>query len=268
MTALSSGRRRSVRGLVLPAILLSAWYVAVPTAGDDMVWPSLPQVIDRLFRELAGGELLPTLGLSLLRDLQGLLLGGMLGLAVGVAIGLDGRVSRLVLPTLDVLKLVSVFAWIPLFMTWFGLGEGSKIAFIALVGFLPILFNTIDGVASIPRELIELGRIHRFSRFQFVFHLILPFATPAIFNGLCLALIATWMGTIGAEYMLTSGGGIGSLLVRARDNFEIDLLIVGVMTVGLIGLIFQLGSQAVERRLLRWRPDVPALQPSDNGMRD
>jgi len=243
----------SWKGAVLPGLLLLIWAVAVWSPAAPGAWPSIPQVVRRGVQEVANGTLPAALGVSLLRDLQGLVIGATAGIAAGVGIGLNRTISRMITPSLHVFKLISTFAWIPLIMTWFGLGEGSKIAFIALVSFLPVLFNTLEGVSGVPRELVELGRVQRFTAGQFVFRLALPWATPSIFTGLSLALIATWMGTIGAEYMLTSGGGIGAFLVQARDSFEMDRLIVGVIVVGIVGMIFQKTGAAVERRLLIWR---------------
>ena len=248
----SSSATRVWRGLAIPAALTVAW-LSLASGEAAGGWPSLSQVAARAAQDIQSGVLPAALVVSLWRDFQGLLLGGILGVAVGTAIGLSRLVARTTAPTLHVLKLVSPFAWIPLLMTWFGLGEGSKLAFIALVGFLPILFATIQGVSSVPAHLVELGRVQRLSEMRIAFSIGLPWAAPAIFSGVYLALISTWMGTLGAEYMLTSGGGVGAYLVQARDSFEMDRLIVGVAAVGLVGFALQAAGRAVEARALGWR---------------
>lgn len=246
----SSAATRLRRGLVFIVLLLLGFLLFARARSG------LPasELLGMLYRGLFDPELWVAVATSLLRCVIGGSIGVAAGFVLGVLIGSMRNVSLALLPTFNVLKLISPFAWIPLILTWFGLGEGSKIAFIALVAYLPVLFNTVDGVISAPWKLVEVGKVNVFSRLQVLRWAVLPSAMPSIFNGLYLALIASWMATIGAEYMLTSGGGIGSYLIGARDLMQFDRLVAGVVVIGTVGYLMQAAGQVAEKHVLRWRP--------------
>lgn len=211
-------------------------------------------VLRYLGEGIASGDLWGDLGASVARDVVGFLLGALAGVASGLAFGLHPFLRALLMPSIDTLKQVSVFAWIPLVSIWFGLGEGARIFVIAFSMWFPVLFNTLEGVASVPAELIDVARVLAFGRAQTVRGVILPAALPSIFTGLYVGLIIAWMVTIGAEYMLTSTRGIGHLLLDGQDNFRMDQILAGCLVIGLVGYALHLLADSVERRLLGWRP--------------
>ena len=246
--------RRWRRGLTLPLLLLFGWW-AVYRFGltDTRLFVPPGKVLDTAGRLLDGGRLFQILGQSLLRDLAGFSIGSLAGLLTGVLLGVSPLAGRLVGPTLHGFKQISLFAWLPLLSIWFGYGEASMIVFISLATFFPVVLNTLEGVGSVPRELIELARVLRMTRMQAFRLLILPSALPSIFNGVYLALIFSWLATLGAEYMLGTGSGVGALLAEGRENFEMDLVLLGIVLVGTIGFAFDTGARRLEKRLLKWR---------------
>ncbi|MDQ7969417.1 MAG: ABC transporter permease [Oxalicibacterium faecigallinarum] len=246
--------RRIRRGLTLPLVLLAVWWAAYAFGWtDSKLFVAPATVVETGARLLAEGELGHALGLSLLRDVAGLTIGASSGLVVGILLGLS-RWSRLLIgPTLHTIKQISLFAWIPLIMVWFGLGEMSKIVFISLAAFFPVLLNTFEGVGSVSRDLVEVSRVFVFSRLQLIRHVVIPSAMPSIFTGFYLALIYSWLATLGAEYLLTSGEGIGNLLSDGRENFWMDQILVGIFIVGLVGFALNWLAAQLEKRLLRWR---------------
>jgi sulfonate transport system permease protein len=136
---------------------------------------------------------------------------------------------------------------------WFGLGDTAKVVFLSLAAFFPVLLNTFEGIRSVPRELIEVGRVFALSPLQMLRRVVLPAALPSIFNGVHLALIYAWLATLGAEYLLTSGIGIGNLLTDGREHLWMDQVLLGVLMVGLVGYALNLAASGIESRLLRWR---------------
>ncbi|WP_218673536.1 ABC transporter permease [Pseudomonas sp. ABC1] len=246
--------RRLRRGLTLPLLLLLGWWGAYAFGiTDSKLFVAPGQLIDTALYSPEGRAIWGTLALSLLRGLGGLLIGLALGLAFGVLLGVSRRAERFFGLTLHSIKQVSLFAWLPLLSLWFGFGEGSKLAFIAWAAFFPVLLNTFEGVAGVPRELVEVGRVTGFSRWQMFTRVVLPAALPSIFNGLYLALMFAWLATLGAEYMLGSGNGIGVVLMESRAEFRIDLMLLAIVLVGAIGFLLDISAKALERRLLRWR---------------
>jgi sulfonate transport system permease protein len=104
-------------------------------------------------------------------------------------------------------KQISLFAWIPLISVWFGLGDVAKVVFLSLAALVPVVVNTCDGLRNVPPSLLEVARVYRFTRWQTIVGVMLPAALPSIFTGIYLALVYSWLATIGAEYLLVSGRG-------------------------------------------------------------
>ncbi len=246
--------RAYMRGLALPAVLLFLWWAAFAFGWThSKLFVPVETVIATGGRLLSSPYLWEALGVSLLREMAGFILGTVFGLFFGVLLGLS-RWSRILIgPTLHTVKQISLFAWIPLIMVWFGLGEASKVIFIALSVFFPVLLNTFEGVGSVSKETVEVSRVFVFSRWQLITRIVLPSATPSIFTGIYLALIYSLMATLGAEYMLTSGIGIGNLITDARENFLMDQVIFGIVVIGAIGFTLNAIATFFEQRMLRWR---------------
>lgn len=257
MTALAlhgGSARRRWRGLILPAVLLLAWEASsLLGLVDPRMLPPVSAVAERAWAGIVGGELAAHIGASLARDLAGFLIGSAAGIPAGLLLGLSGTANRVAGPTFDALKQIAIFAWIPLISVWFGVGEQAKIVFIALAAFTPVVVNTWSGVRSVPVPLREVARTLAFSRSEMLTRLVLPAALPSIFVGLHLGLIHSWLATVGAEYFMTVGPGIGGLMIEGRDLFHMDLVLLGVVLLGGIGLGLNQLANAAEAHALRWQ---------------
>jgi sulfonate transport system permease protein len=217
-------------------ILVSPWTVLLTAVGG-----------------LGDGTLLGGMALSLSRTLGGLLLGGGLGFALGLLLGLSSFSERLLGPSLAAIRQIAIFAWVPLLTAWFGLGEAAKYVFVALAAFFPLFIATQRSVANLSPHLDEAARVLRLNLRQRLRRLILPGAAPGIFAGLRLSLIYAWLGTIGAEYFMPSNGGIGSQMIGAQQLLRMDLIMAGMLLVGLTGALLNLLGQLLETRATRWR---------------
>jgi len=243
-----------LRGWILPAGLVLLWWLAV-----KFNWSTSPLLVpvdkvwDTAVQQVRSGELAIALEASLRRDLIGFAIGVSAGLVFGVAFGLSRLFERLIGPTFHTLKQISLFAWIPLLSVWFGLGDAAKVAFLSLAAFFPVVLNTFEGIRSVPADLVEAARVLKFNRRQWLFKLILPAASPSILAGIHLALIYAWLATLGAEYLLVSGKGIGNTMIDGRELFLMDLVIFGVIVVGFVGFALNWLAAQIERRLLAWR---------------
>jgi sulfonate transport system permease protein len=253
-----SGPRRRPRklllGLLLPVALLAIWELS---GWLELVDPRLlppPGQLGETFRqELASGRLVEDLAASLRRDLIGFSIGSALGIAFGAAIGLSRLADRILGPWFNGLKQIALLAWIPLISIWFGFGETAKIVFITLAAFIPVALNTLEGVRSTSRQLIEVAETLKFSRWNFGRRLYLPSALPSIFTGIHLALIYSWLATIGAEYFMAVGPGIGGLIIAGRERFEMDKVMLGIVILGMVGYVINRLASVLEKYLFRWR---------------
>lgn len=245
---------RPLRGLVIPVLLLAAWWASVRwgvSTSPLLVAPA--KVWQTAVEEAASGRLLAALGASLGRDLVGFAIGAGAGLAFGAALGASRLFEKLAGPSFHTVKQISLFAWIPLLSVWFGLGDAAKVAFLSLAAFFPVVLNTFEGIRGVPAELLEVARVLKFSRVQAWTRLILPAAAPSIFAGIHLGLIYAWLATLGAEYLLVSGQGIGNLMIDGREHFRMDQVLLGVLVVGAVGFALNWIAGRIEKRALAWR---------------
>lgn len=242
-----------LRGWLLPFALIAVWDLLTRFKLVNTLLLATPSSVLRvLAQELRENELFPALGASLRRDLIGFVIGSVAGLSVGSAMGLSRLADRLLGPTFHAAKQVAIFAWIPLISVWFT-GESAKIVFIALSAFYPVVLNAFEGIRSVAREHVEVARVFRFSYAQILRKVVLPGALPSIFAGLHLGLVYSWLGTLGAEYLLAPGLGIGNLMIDGREQLKMDKVLLGVIIAGAIGFGLNALSTRLETRLTRWR---------------
>jgi sulfonate transport system permease protein len=246
--------RRKLRGIVLPILLLALWEVSSRTGlVDPRFLPPLETIAGTAWKETLDGALLTHLGASLSRNLAGFAIGAMLGIAFGAALGLSRTAGQLFGPTFHAAKQVAVLAWIPIISIWFGFAETAKIVFVAIAAFVPVVLNTQEGIESASAQLVEVARALRFNRRQLFTRVFLPSAAPSILTGVHLALIYSWLATVAAEYFMTVGPGIGGLIIAGRERFQMDLVMLGVVILGIVGFVLNHGAALLEARLLRWR---------------
>ena len=241
------------RGFVVPIVAVALWWLA---ARLELVHSALlvspAKVLVTAWDQIETGRLWRALSASLAREATGFLIGTVGGLVLGALLGLSPLFNRIVGPSFNTFKQISLFAWIPLISVWFGLGDVAKVVFLSLAALVPVVVNTCDGIRTTPPALLEVARVYGFTRWQTVTQVVLPAALPAIFTGVYLALIYSWLATIGAEYLLVSGKGIGNTLIEGSEHFQMDLVLFGMVVIGSVGWAMNASARALERRLARW----------------
>jgi sulfonate transport system permease protein len=241
------------RGFVLPVAAVALWWLL---SSLDVVNSALlvspAKVFDTAVDQVVTGRLWRALSASLLREATGFTIGTVAGLLLGTLLGLSPLFNRIVGPSFNTFKQISLFAWIPLISVWFGLGDVAKVVFLSLAALVPVVVNTCDGIRTVPPGFLEVARVYGFTRWQTVTQVVLPAALPAIFTGVYLALIYSWLATIGAEYLLVAGKGIGNTLIEGSEHFQMDLVIFGMVVIGTVGWLMNAAARALERRLARW----------------
>ncbi|MES2533053.1 MAG: ABC transporter permease [Pseudomonadota bacterium] len=241
------------RGLVVPVAAVALWWLLSSLdIANSALLVSPAKVFDTAVDQIVTGRLWRALGASLARELTGFAIGTVSGLVFGTLLGLSPRFDRIVGPSFNTFKQISLFAWIPLISVWFGLGDVAKVVFLSLAALVPVVVNTCDGIRTAPAGLLEVARVYGYTRWQTVTQVVLPAALPSIFTGVYLALIYSWLATIGAEYLLVSGRGIGNTLIEGSEHFQMDLVIFGMVVIGTVGWLMNASARALERRLARW----------------
>lgn len=241
--------------LSTPAVFLAAllaWHVA-STRGwvTPFLLPS-PQTVFETLVELSGsGVLIKHTLVSLRRVACGYLLA--IGLAVPVALlfSLSRTLRRTIEPLLEFLRQIPPLAMMPLLILWLGIGETQKIGIIVLSCFFPIFLGVRGGIAAVDRKLIDVGTVYGFTRTEIMLRIVLPSALPSIVVGLRIGLGYSWRALVGAE-LIASSAGLGYMIVDAENLARTDIVLAGILVIGMLGLLSDHLLRYLIRRKARW----------------
>ena len=238
--------------LAFPALLVLLWEVSTRF---DLVPAQIlpdPQLVAATFLEfIETGDLAFHARISLLRVVQGFALGAGAGLVLGISMGLSKRVRELVDPLFLAVAQVPALGWVPLLMLLVGIDEALKVIVIAKAAAIPVTINTYKGIRNVPRIYREVGEVLTFGPWLTLSRIVLPASVPSIFTGIRYGLTNAWLALVAVE-LLASSEGLGYLMVWGRQLFQLDLVIMAMIVVGVIGFVLDWGLGLVERRLQRW----------------
>jgi len=256
-----SRARPVVLALIVPALLLAFWQVAT-TNGMTMLIPTPYQVGEYMIDFAVGGiyddaysaTLLTHLLASMSRVYGGFAIAAAFALPLGIMIGRMPMARMLLDPFLQLMRPIPVTAWLPLSMILFGLGAKSAFALVCLGAFYPILLNTIFGVRSVDPKLFEAASMLGCRGGAQFYKVVLPAATPSIFTGLRLGLGLAWFVIVVGE-MTGVPQGLGAVIMDGRTLSRTELVICGMIVIGVAGYVSDRIVVAIGNRLLRWSPN-------------
>lgn len=244
--------------ILAPALLLFLWQTAAEQGWmNKSVLPSVEKVIETGVKITKSGKLQEQLVASIIRVLEGFVIGSALGVVLGVLMGLSKVLHRFLNSLVNILRPIPMIAWIPIFILWFGIGETTKVFVIALGTFWPVLLNTISGIKSVDRKLLEVAQVLNKRKLIVLTKVILPAAIPSIFTGIRLGIGTAWSCVVAAE-MIAATKGIGFMITYARETAKPGEVFVGVIVIGIIGLLIDVVIRRIEKRLLKWNSGVNA----------
>jgi sulfonate transport system permease protein len=239
-------------GLVLPVVAAALWELAVRAglASGRLVPP--PSVIFATFWELAQtGELQRHALATTSRVAAGFCIGVVGGTLAGAITGYSSMLRRLLDPTLQALRAIPSIAWVPLFILWFGIFEGSKITLIAVGVFFPVYLGIMGAIMSVDRKLVEVGRAFRLSDIAMVRRILLPAVMPAYVTSLRSGLGLGWMFVVAAE-LLGASEGLGYLLIDGQQLGKPAQIVAAIVAFAVIGKFTDWIIAAVATPFLRW----------------
>ncbi|MFZ4859055.1 MAG: ABC transporter permease [Desulfuromonadaceae bacterium] len=238
--------------LFVPVVLLVIWELL---SRKGMIKPTIlppPSDIWLVFFEMIkSGELLNHLAVSLWRVIKGFSTGAVLGLITGVLIGLSPRIERALVLITGLLRPIPIIAWVPVLILWMGIDEASKITVIAIGSFWPVLLNVVHGIRNTDKKYVEVATIFEKSRWTLLTKVVLPSALPSIFTGIRIGIGIAWMSVVGAE-LIAASAGVGYMIMYARELSQADVMLVGVISIGITGLFIDYVIRTLETRLLKW----------------
>jgi len=242
--------------LVIPVLIVLFWEGAGRAGMISATFLPKPSAIFEVLIELlSSGELLHHLGVSMVRVAEGFIIGATLGVLVGIQMALVKNLRTAVSLIFGLLRPVPVIAWIPLLILWMGIDEGSKITVIAIGSFWTVLVNVVEGIRSVDKKYLEVATILEKNRKTLITKVILPAALPAIFTGVRVGIDVAWRSVVAAE-LIAASSGIGYMIMYARELSQIDVVLIGVLSIGVTGIIIEQLLKILEKRLLRWNINI------------
>ena len=244
---------RPLAGAATLLTLLLLWELGARTHLFATTFLSTPSGIAHAIAGLiASGELWRHLAASLARLAWGWTLGSLTGLAAGLAIALFTTARSPGMAIVSALFPIPKIALVPLFIIWFGIGEGSKLATLGFGVFFPTTIATVAAIDAVPRSLIRMAQSFGLPWWAITRKIILPGALPGILAGFRITAATAIILLVAAE-MIGAERGIGAFVLQAGNLYDIDALMAGIAILSALGLIVAGVIGLLERFLLRWR---------------
>ncbi|HEU4810970.1 MAG TPA: ABC transporter permease [Nocardioides sp.] len=242
-----------LRRWVSPVAILAVWQLLSSTGllTEDTI--ASPAQIGVAAGELvAAGTLQSAILVSVQRVGLGFLIGATIGLVTAVVAGLSRLGEDALDPPMQMLRTLPHFGLIPLFITWFGIGETPKLALIAMGVAFPLYLNTFGGIRNIDTKTTEAAAAMGLTWSQRIRHVVIPGALPQMLVGLRQSLGIAWLSLIVAE-TISASSGLGYMINLAKEFQQTDVIVVGLAVYSLLGLATDSLVRIVERRALAWR---------------
>jgi taurine transport system permease protein len=253
-SAVNSGRFWS---LMTVAALFGLWWAASVFGWiEPFFWPPIGATWERLARLATEGfrnvPLWEHVGISVFRVLTGVVLGALVGVPLGFAMGLSSVARGLFDPVVEFMRPIPPLALIPLIILWFGIDETAKVFLLFLAALFIMTIAARAGASGVSIAKVHAAYSLGASQGQVLRHVILPNALPELFTGLRTAMGVCW-GTVVAAELVAADRGLGSMIMIAKNFLQTDTVVIGIVIIGLIGYAIELLMRWAERRLVPWR---------------
>jgi NitT/TauT family transport system permease protein len=250
--SLTSNMLVRLRPFLFIAVLLVLWQFAIKRQPGGLLpgpWGVVGGIVD-LIRH---GLLLKYIVASLFRVTWGFGLAVVVAIPLGMVIGWYSRAEMAFNPLIQILRPISPLAWIPIAILWFGVGDLAAIFLIFLGSFFPLLLTAMNAVRGIPAVYVNAGRNFGLRPLDLFVRILYPAAVPQLIIGLRITLGIAWLVVVAAE-MIAVNSGLGFLIVDARNaGNRYDLVVAGMVIIGIIGLLLDMGIRSLERvKSFRW----------------
>ena len=239
--------------LTLLAALLALWWGAVLWTGS-VIFPTPLQVVTATWELARDGTLWDHVGASLMRVGIGFILAVLVAMPLGLLMGRIQIFYTTLNPVVQILRPISPIAWIPLAILWFGVGNVSPIFLIFIASVFPMVVQTAAGVLTIEQRYLRAAENFTVSRRKLFLQVIIPAALPEMIIGMRIGLGVAWLVVVAAE-MIALHSGLGYLIIDSRNaGNRYDLVIAGMVMIGLIGLLLDGIMRLLEGlNLVRWK---------------
>jgi NitT/TauT family transport system permease protein len=245
--------RQALPSVAVLSLLIGLWWWVVVATGS-VIFPTPGQVVTGTIELVRDGTLGLHIAASLLRVAAGFLLAVAIGVPLGLWMGWKRGAFETLNPIFQILRPISPIAWIPIAILWFGVGNASPIYLIFISSVFPLVVQTTVGVHTIDARYLRAAENFGVSRFTLFRRVVIPAALPQILVGMRIGLGVAWLVVVAAE-MIALRSGLGYLIIDSRNaGNRYDLVIAGMIIIGLIGLLLDAAMRGLEQlKWVRWR---------------
>lgn len=239
--------------IIVIAVLLAVWWITVIQT-RSVIFPTPWKVVTGTAELVRDGTLWVHIGASLMRVAAGFLLAVIVAVPLGLWMGWVKGAYITLNPLFQILRPISPIAWIPIAILWFGVGNASPIFLIFISSVFPMIVQTTVGVHTIERRFLRAAENFGVSRATLFRQVVIPAVLPQVLIGMRIGLGVAWLVVVAAE-MIALRTGLGFLIMDSRNaGNRYDLVISGMIIIGLIGLMLDGGMRLLEgHKLVRWR---------------
>ena len=268
--------------IIAPALFAILWVVLAHRVANQVILPSMGQVADILVHPtedlISMGSLAINVLVSLVRVIIGYSAAALIAIPLGVVMGYYGMAFKFFNGFLSLFRPIPPLAWVPLVIAWFGISslatftgvemgqlfiylnniKFSMLFIIAIGAFFPILTSTINGVRHVNTTLIDSARVLGASERQVFSRILIPAAMPSIITGMRIGLGIAWMCLVSAEMLPGSLSGIGYMITHAFTLASTNIVIAGMVSIGVVGALMDMIFYRIEQKKFSWRRQVEA----------
>jgi NitT/TauT family transport system permease protein len=238
--------------IALLALVIMGWQL-VSGSLISSFWISSPlEIVEALVEFEREGQLWPAVTTTLEETFLGFAVGAVPAIVLGVLLGLNSVVARILDPFFTALNSIPRIALIPLMILWLGIGFETKVLFAALLVFFPVFLTTIAGVRDVDQHLVETLRVLGASRREILRKVTVPASLVWVFSGLRISVPFALLGAVVAE-MFAGGDGLGFLLSSSSNYFDTAGAFAALLVITVLGLIITGALDMAQRRILRWQ---------------
>jgi taurine transport system permease protein len=246
-----------VISVVTVIALLAVWLAVTNLGWVKPLFLPRPQAVFQQFVEYLNGTandkpLWQHFAASMARVFSAFFLACITAIPVGIAMGMSRVVRGIFDPPLEFYRPLPPLAYLPLIIIWFGIDETPKVLLIFLSCFAPLALAARSGMRSASQEQINAAYSMGASYWQVIHHVILPAALPDILIGMRIAIGFGWTTLVAAE-MVAANVGLGQMVLNASNFLRTDIVVMGIVVIGVVAYLFDLLMRWVERRLVPWK---------------
>lgn len=234
-------------GYLLLAVLKGAFPI------PDLIVPHPADIVSRFFQSVGSAQVIGDLGITVTESLSGFAIAFVLTMLLGYGIAKSRRVSRLLMPGLVVANTIPSVALAPFLVLWFGFGLAPRIVTSIIVIFFPMLINNIAAIRFADERLANLKRFYHPGPLKAFRLFELPAALPMVFSGVKVSITLSVIGAVVGEFV-SGSEGLGALVSRAKANFDIELMFVGLIWLALLGLAYYGAASFIYWLVTKRRP--------------